>query len=808
MLRNYLITALRSFKRNKTYAVLNILGLAFGIGCSFVLFSVIDYHRVFDHHLSRYDRIYRVVGTDILPDGDRHGMGTPHPVAAAFRTDYPELEAVTRVHYAYGDQINIYRPQGGVDKFSIEEGLVFIEPQFFEIFDVNWIAGEASQAMNRPNTVILSARMVSKFFGLGPEKAHECMGRLINLSNKQDLEIVGVVEDPDEQSSFPFTIFVSYETQEKVNPYYNGGTSWNSTSSSTNTFLLVPERFDLTSLESGLDDLIDKYRGEGSSKSEKLTLQPLAELHFDDRYGAYVPTISRQLLLALGVIAIFLIITASINFINLSTAQAANRAKEIGIRKAMGGYIRQLRWQFITEIAVITAISLFISLAIAELMFILLEDLLGYRLSVDLIQQPYKILTLIGLFVIVTLLSGLYPSFLLSKMNPIVALKSKINAGQSGGFGLRKGLVIIQFAISQLLIIGTIVIKLQSDYYLNKDVGFEKDAIISSYLPERDVQKLARFKQELLSSSSIESVSLSMAEPTGNSDSWTNLNYAPLASETDYTMNMKTCDEDYITFWGIPLLSGRFIESSDSTKNIAINRKIADLMGYEGRYDEVIGLKVNTGWNGDKTIVGVTENYHVENLTEEIPYVAMIYAPFAWYNASFKIKAGANPQSALDHYQSVWESVFPEYVADYSFYDQSYAERYENEINTAQLLMIFSVISILIGCLGLYGLVSFMAANKTKEIGVRKVLGASMWNILHMFSKEVIILLSISFVVSAPIAYLILRNILEDIPYRIELKAGYFLLGLLSTLVIAFLTISHRTISSARLNPATTLKDE
>jgi putative ABC transport system permease protein len=809
MLKNYILTAFRSFKRHKTYAILNIFGLAVGIGCAYVLFSVIDYHNAFDKHLSNYDRIYRIVDKDIYPDSESYGMGTPHPVAEALRNDYPELKAVTRVHYAYGDQVNVYQPDGTIEKYSVDNGVTYAEPEFFEIFDVNWVAGSKETALTRPNTVVLSLSQIEKFFDLDEKTADKAIGKIINIANQQDLEIVGVVEDPVEQTNFPFTVYIEYETQKSTNPYYDGGTRWNSTSSGTNTYILVGDNFDREAFDATLDDFIDKNKGEGTSETEKFMTQELGEIHYDERFGAYGPMISKQLLYSLGVIALFLIVTASINFINLSTAQAANRAKEIGIRKAIGGYIGQLRLQFMAEIAVITGLALLLSLAVSELMFILLEDLLGYRLSIDLIEHPYKLLVLFGLFVVVSLLSGLYPSFLLSKMNTVVALKSKINVNQhSGGFNLRKGLVILQFAISQLLIIGTIVIKLQADYFLGKDVGFEKDAIISTFLPERDEQKLERFRNEMLASPVISDISMSLAEPTGNSDSWSNINYAPLASETDYHANFKACDDRFIDFWGIDLIAGRFIKPSDSTKNVVVNRKIADLMGFKDQYDAVIGETIETGWNGDKKIVGVSENFHVDKLTEELPYVVMIHAPFAWYNASFKISAGGDPTAALDHYRSVWESVFPEYVSSYSFYDKSYAERYQYEVNTSKLLMIFSIISILIGCLGLYGLISFMAINKTKEIGVRKVLGASVWSILSIFSIETLLLIGLAFVVAAPIAYFILNALLDEIPYRIDLNVSYFLLGLIGTMLIAFLTISHRTIASARINPAATLKDE
>ncbi|MFT4736272.1 MAG: putative ABC transport system permease protein [Paraglaciecola sp.] len=808
MLRNYILTTLRTFKRNKTYALLNIFGLAVGIGCAYVILSVINFHLSFDKHQTNYENIYRIVGIDIYPDGESYSMGTQHPVAAALRNDYPDLKQVMRTHYAYGDQVNVKDVKGGIVKHSLDEGLVFVEQNYFAVFTSQWLAGNKENALTRPNTTVLSLSLIRQFFGLTPARAGEAIGRTLNLSNKIDLEVTGVIADPPDNSGFPFTMLVEYETQQHTNPYYGSGNQWNSTSSSTNTYILVDNGFNQTAFDESLDDFIDKYQGDGSSENEKFKAQAFSEIHFEEKYGAYTSAISINFLISLGVIGLFLIVTACINFINLSTAQAANRAKEIGIRKAIGGFIGQLRMQFLSEIAIITALAMLLSLAVAELMFINLEDLIGQRMTLDLIDNPSNLLILLCLFVLVSLLSGLYPSFMLSKMNTVDALKSKITAQeQTQGFSLRKVLVVLQFSISQLLIISTIVIYSQTEYFMNQDVGFTRSSILSTYLPEQDEQKIDRIRQGLLASAAVSDVSFSLSEPIGNSDSWSSFNYAPLASENSYHANFKACDDRFIDFWEIEMLAGRTIRKGDST-NIVINRKIADLIGFQDRYEEVIGETLETGWGGDKKIVGVTQNYNVATLHDEQDYAVMIYMPQAWYNISFKKAEGASMQDVIHHYESTWESVFPEYVSDYTFYDESYAGQYEFERSISTLLIVFSIISILIGCLGLYGLISFLAANKTKEIGIRKVLGASIWEILSIFTKEIIFLLGLAFLISSPLAYWALEQWLSDFPYRIDFDLSYFMISLLVTVFIAVATISHRTITSARLNPAYTLKDE
>ena len=812
MLRNYLITALRNLKRNKVYTVLNVLGLALGIGCAVVIFKVIRYETSFDTHHENFQGIYRVVSESIYPDRVDKGQGVPHPMGNALRDDYPELAIVSRMHYAYGDQINIKDGDGPMKKFLIEEGLAFVDNEFFQILNWEWIAGDQATAMTEPRTVVITESQAEALFGYGKGQSQEAMGRIINYNNLEDFTVVGVVKDPLETTNFPFTMMFEYESGlDKTSPYYGNGERWNSTSSSTNAYFIPenPESFNVEAFNIKLIEVVKKYLGEDELDESRFVVQPLTEIHYDEDYGSYGNSTSRSFLISLGIIALFLIITACINFINLSTAQAANRSKEIGIRKAIGGMSGQLVFQFLCEIAVITLFAVLLSLAISELMFIVLEDLLGYRLTLDLLNDMSTVGFLVALFVVVSLLSGFYPSLLLSRMNTVMALKSKITSkSHSGGLSLRKGLVVLQFGITQFLIIGTLIITAQMKYFGSKDLGFETEAIITTYLPQRDDEvKNERFRQKMLQSSAISDVTYSISQPLGNSNSHSNFNYAPLESENDYHANFKVADERYLEFFDIDLLAGRGLQKGDSN-NIVINQRIADLMGFEDNYEGVLAEKLNTGWNGDKSIVGVVENFHSNSLSRNLDYVILLYLPEVWYAISFKTSSEQGIEAALDHYRNSWEEIFPEYVSDYEFYDEEIAERYEYEKNIASMMRIFASISILIGCLGLYGLISFIAQNKIKEIGVRKVLGASIISILGMFSKEIMVLISVAFVVASPLAYYLMESWLSDYAFRIALGFEFFIIAFGITLAIALITISHRTISSALVNPAYTLKDE
>ncbi len=808
MLKNYFKTALRNLSRKKAYSILNIIGLALGIGCSLVIYKVIVFEKSFDRHQANYDRIYRIVNEYTRPDEVDKGMGTPHPVAPAIIEEFPEIVGVVRTHYIWGDQVNI-KEGDRVKKFLLEDGMAFTENSFFRIFNVEFKAGNPETALTEPGTAVISESQSRRFFGYGIGAEVEAMGKMINVGNKIDLKIVGVIVDPPEATTFPFTVLMEYSGQKAHNPYYGDGKRWNSTSSNTNTYMLVNEGFDALAFDEKMIAFVDKHWEEGASKRRKYLSQPLSALHSDSEYGNYTYSTSPELILALTFIAVFLVLTACINFINLATAQAANRSKEIGIRKAIGGYTRQLVLQFFSEITVISFLAILLSLAVAEFMFVQLEEIIGTRLQLDILSDLQTIGFLLILFISVSFLSGFYPSILLSRMNTVLALKNKITAKtHSGGLNLRKALVVTQFTISQFLIIGTVIISAQMEYFTTKDLGFDKEAIVKSYLPEQDVTKTDRFKQYLLSDPSIVDVTFALSSPTGNSNSHSNFNYAPLNSEDNYDASFKCADERYMDVYGLELLAGRNFVKNDSSDYLIINERTARLMGFGDDYESAVGETFTTGWRGDKKIIGVMNDFHSQDLSEGLAYIFLIYQPSVFYEIAFKTAENANVKSAISHFEDSWEKVYPEYVVDWQFYDEELAENYEQEQNIASLMNTFTIVSILIGCLGLYGLISFIAANRTKEVGIRKVLGASVGAIIQKFTWEILILVGVAFAVAAPLAYFILNQWLDNYMFRIEIGFQFFIIAFLATLLVAVLTVSHRTISTAMLNPARTLKDE
>ncbi len=811
MLKNFLLTAVRNLKRNRIYALLNILGLALGIGCALVIFKVITFELSYDRFQPNYDHIYRVVKKNIYPDREEWGQGLPHPFMRAVRDEMSFFEEVVTINYAWGDQINRIDEKGNLKKFKFDKGIAFVEPQIFRILDIKVIAGNGEHALAQPNQVILSTSAVTRIFGIN-QNYEEVLGQTINLANEKDLIIGAIMEDPRKNTDFPFSMLISYDAQNGYDPYFRDGKEWNSSTSTTQGYVILKDPSMIPAINDAFTQFVARHWDEEETKEIEYTLQPLSDIHYNSEFLNYNErTMGKELLLALGVIAFFLVITACINFVNLATAQAVKRSKEIGIRKSIGVTRKQLIIQFLSETFLITLFSVIIALGIAELLLQNLTSILGYSISLDISGQPQILLFIFILVVVVTLLSGFYPAILLSRMEAVMALKNKITtAAQGGGLSLRRALVIAQFTISQALIIGTLVVSSQMDYFLSKDLGFDTEAIVSAYIPENDASKVRQLRASLQESPHIKEVTFSFAPPTGSNNSHSNFNHALTNSERDYHGNFKAVDENYLDFFGLELLAGRNFKSSDSMQLTIISKKVFELLNLEN-YEDALGLTIECGFRSNKQIIGIVDDFHSKSLKEDVDYVFLVYDPELYYEVSIKMAGSggiANTSEVLKHFENSWNEVYPEYIFESNFYDEELASRYESEKRISSLFQLFSIIAIFIGCLGLYGLISFIASQRIKEIGVRKVLGATVWNIVNMFSRELVYLLIIAFIVAAPISYYFLNEWLQAFKYRIEIGTSHYLFAIGVTLVIAIVTVGYKTYFTATMNPAHSLKDE
>lgn len=808
MFKNYVITAIRNLTRNKTYTFINVLGLALGISAALVLFKIVLFEKSFDKTQPNYEDIYRVTREEVSPNSTGMSAGVPNPFTEAFKIDFPDYGMPARVFYDNGLQLSVKQENGVLQHFQLEEGVSFADPDLLKIFDFNILIGDPEVALAQPNSVIISESLANKLFGASATELDQVIGRTFELNNKSTLSITAVMADPAQNTVLPFEIIVEYEALENHFDFFFPE-SWSSTSSSAQVYILKSKNVTEEQIEEQLPAFEDKYMEEDASINN-FSLQPFSMVHFQPEYGAFGDrVIDQQMIMIPTLVAIFLVLTACVNFINLATAQAVKRSKEVGIRKVLGGEKRQLIFQFMGETFFLTMISVLISLGVAELAMSNFSELIGYELSLDLFNDTQ----LLGLLVIttlaVTLLAGIYPSFILSSLKPVVALKSKGQSAMSGKGNLRKGLVIFQFAISQILAICTLIVISQMNYFENKDLGFRKSSIINFNIPERDKSKFDLISNQLRSNARISNVSFAFSTPSSTSTIGSTFNYAPLESESDFDASFKIIDANYLELFDIKLLAGRNLTASDTAfKNAIVSEKVLKTMNISDP-ETAIGVKIETGFNGEKTIVGVVKDFHAVSLKMEIPALILLNYPEYYYIANIQFEGDENEtKDIIASIENVWQDQYPDYIFDHAIYSETLLESYDGEANMLSLFQVFSGIAILIGCLGLYGLISFMANQKTKEIGVRKVLGASIQQILGIFSKELIVLILIAFVIAAPVAYYFMSAWLQDFEYSINIGAWVFLVAMIFTLVIGGVTTGFRSIRAARANPVDSLRSE
>ena len=805
MIKNYFKTALRKLRRSKSYTLINVLGLSLGITCALMIFLMVRFELTFDDFHSKKSRLYRVNTDRTHPDGMLFDFGTQSPLAPALRADFPDIEKVTVCEYTRSGLITITDDQGTPKKFKENDGLVYIEPEFFDMFDFEWVNGSPEASLSEPNCVVLTKEMAAKYFpGENP------MGRVIRVDNKRDLKITGVMKNFPTNSDFPFKILISYATLRSIGKTGSGFdiASWNNTSSNVNTFVLLPENHNPSELEGRFPEFVKKYfKNDNPAEVRVYHLQPLSTLHYDTRYGNFSDrTTSVSSLWALVIIGIFLIVTACINFINLATAQAVGRSREVGVRKVLGAQRTQLIGQLLGETFIITSLAAIVSVVLTELLFPLLTGALELKVAFHPITDSMVPVFLIAIVGSVTLLSGLYPAFVLSRFQPAVALKGKITSHHSGGIFLRKGLVVLQFAITQSLIIGTFVVMMQMQYLQQRDLGFNKEAIVIVPLPMNERIKLESLRAQLTNAPGIEDFCFGYSGATSGNRWTSNFRYHDGKDMQKYNTDIKTADNHFIPTYDLTLLAGRNLSASDTVREFVVNEAMVRKLGIATPQD-AIGKVINF-WGGiDIPIVGVVKDFNMNSLHEGMSPCLITSRINSYYEASFKISMNSS-HGAIAQIEKAWSHVYPEYVFEYHFIDETIHDFYKQEEKASNLFRIFSGIAIFIGSMGLFGLISFIATQRTKEIGVRKVLGAGVSDILMMFGKEFAQLVVIAFIFAAPFAYVTMNGWLEDFAYRITIGPGVFIGSITFTLLIATLTVGYRAIRAATANPVKALKYE
>jgi predicted permease len=801
MLKNYLKTALRNLLREKSNTLLNIAGLTLGITGSIVLFLVVKNANSFDKYHVNYDRIYRAVSTSKGNNGDNFTQGIPAPLPEAIRTDFSsDVDAVAFTSYRRGSLITVLHGNDQTKKYEEAKGLVFTEPSFFEIFDRKMLIGSAEKGLDDPNEAIISQKWALKYFG-----RENVVGENVQYD---DLEytITAVMEDYPANTDLPFDLMLSSVTIKKQ--LQERG--WHDISDTDNCYFLIKENVSIDQLKAQIPSFVEKYLGDRSSNANESTfiLQPLKELHSDNRFGNYNTKLPRMAQYVFSVIAVFLLLMACINFINLATAEAIKRTREVGIRKLLGSSRWQLIFQFLGEAFIVTMISVALSLLVARGLIEFINPFMEISLSLNLHSDGIVWIFLGVLTVVVTVFSGFYPALVVSSFKPALAIKNQTGPGASSGNTLRKGLVVLQFFISQFFIISTIVIVRQMDFVQNHDTGFARDRIITIPIPSQKEETEARssrmrtLKNEMMRLSDVQQASLNYAPPSFKAVYGTS--FSMPGSDDVFDTQVKFVDGDYIPLYDIKLVAGEGLADSDSVSGLVVNEKLAEVVGFKSY--EMVGRQISL-WGELRTVRGVVKDFNTTSLERAIEPVMLVNNIDGYQSMSLKLGSDEF-QTTVKQVKELWEEAYPEYIFSYNFVDDEVRSLYKGIRKVSSFLSIFSSIAIVIGCLGLFGLVTFMTNQKTKEIGVRKVLGASVATILFFFSKQFLTLILIGFALTVPLVWFLMTKLLEQFAYKITLSPTIFITGLTITIFIAVLTVGFRSYRAARANPVRSLRSE
>jgi putative ABC transport system permease protein len=801
MVKNYFKTAFRNLTRNKSFTFINVLGLTIGIASCLLIFLVVEFELSFDNFHKKKARIYRVVTQFNRAGNLDYTSGVSVPVGDAMRTDFPHLEAVGTILGSGGDLITV--PDNETGKKFKEPNIFYAQPQVFDILDTKWLAGNPKTSLSEPNTVVLSKTIADKYFG----NWKESIGKIIKHENRETIKVTGVIDDMPVNSDFPFVIVISFKTNENAT-----SADWGSTSSSNNCLIVLAPNISAQQISSLLPAFRSKHEKKDNNSEIKTSylLQPLSQIHFDARFGNYNErTFSKELITGLGLIGLFLLVIACVNFINLATAQAVTRSKEVGVRKVLGGSRIQLVSQFIGETFLITIFSIVLACLVACVVLPYVGQLLNIPLEHGLPQAWIIILFLFILAISVTVLSGFYPSIILSGFNPVNALKSKISSKSAGGISLRRGLVILQFTIAQILIIGTLVILSQMNFFQTQPMGFDKNAIVNVPVPGDSVShsKMEFLRRQLLQLPGIQNVSFSFTPPANNGDWTSEFTFNRSPKETSFEPTLKWADADYFKTYGLQFVAGRPYVQSDTVNEFVVNQTTVKKLGLKNPED-ILGKEISF-WNRrlHALVVGVVKDFHLNSLRDPIAPAVFACRKNNYQTIGIKIQSGKE-NKVMGAVERLWIQTFPNSMYEYKFLEEKIASFYEQESQLSKLYQIFAMIAIFISCLGLYGLVSFMAIQRIKEVGIRKVLGASVASIVYLFSKEFTILIAIAFLIAMPMSYYFMHQWLSNFTFKIDLGFQFFLLAFIGAILIAWITVGYKAIQAGLANPVKSLRTE
>ena len=799
MIRNYFKTAYRILTRNKAFSLINIFGLSVALTSVLIIFLFITNELSFDKHLSKFDSIYRVVSKESNEEGDHFEEAVPAPLSAAMKSQLTGHNDVTQFYFNSEQLLRV-----GTDKY-LQPGVLYADTNFIKVFDVHFLIGNSND-LKKPNTIFLTEKIAVKYFG----SIDEALNKEVVIMDSVSLNVVGVVENPPKNTHLPYNVILPWQAL-STNLLSFEYDNWGTTISGFGNYLTLKEGISEENINLQMKNIIadkDPNYDENPDKTEYF-IQPLSKIHFDDRFdsfsGAYIT--SKRFIWIFSSVGLFILIIAFINFTNLSIVQTIKRAKEVGIRKVLGADRYTLIKQFLGETFLILLIAEISSLILTEVVLSKINTILGNSMELELYGSISVILFLLIVLISLTFLSGIYPATVLSRYNPIRALRYKLNIGLKKTFSLYNILVVFQFFISQVLIVGAIVISLQMNFFRNKDLGFDKENVILVDLPQDQSDKGKAFAEILKQNANIKEVSLGIGCPMAGSNIHSSIRVQ--GDENYYYANVKTVDTTYHKLYDLKFLAGEWYKNpkmNDSTYNIVVSKALIQSIGIENPVDAIdTYIKVFGSVSGQ--IVGVVDDFHANSLKHDIAPV--LFLEIEDFFVKLSIKTNGVPYSEISTFiENSWNEVLPEYIYNYEFLEETIDARYESEQRVFDVIMIFTFIAIVVACLGLYGLVSFMLMQRTKEVGIRKAMGATVISLVMLVSKQFLKLVIISCVIAWPVAYYLMDKWLQNFAFKIDLKLWIFLVSGIILIGITFLTVLYQSIKVSLTNPVDVLKYE
>jgi putative ABC transport system permease protein len=810
MAGSYFKMAKRSLLANKGTTIINVLGLVIGIASTLAIVSIIRFELSFDTFHTDHKNIYRMVrvsGEDL----SEFRTGIPYAIPPAMG-DISSIKKMTKLEYLRGASVDVLSADGTFEKQFVEEsGVVTVEPEFFDVIDfagnpIKWVSGDPKTSLSEPSSLVVTRTIAKKYFG-----DENPIGRTLRFQKTFDFKITGVVEDFPPNTDFTFTMLVSYSSMPLL--FKERMSDWVSVNDGHSVYVVLHEGVTVKEAEAQIAKLHAANVGKDLSEYRHYFLQPLREVHFDPKFGTFSRrTITHETIFALQLIVLCLLAVGCINYVNLSTAQSMLRSKEIGMRKIMGGSQKNLIVQFLVETLSTVLIAALAALGLVAVFMPSLVSMLGLSVQINF-SDPFLWVTLVSIILLVTICAGLYPALLISRFNPLTAIKNQFATARLAGVSLRKALVVIQFTATQVLAVATFIVVAQMEFFKNVDMGFDRNAtVVTIRLLNNDQSSLSSFESELRRLPFVKNVAKSFTLPSGVERNRNSRNIGkPEANDVqDYqSYEYSAIDENFLDLYGIRLIAGRNLTPADSSKNILVNEALMKNLGYSNAGD-IIGAELKLGGDGMVHVVGVINDYYGNSLKERVDNIALDASSDRYRQVSVRLDLAADQSmtDVLNKLEQTWKSIYPEDAFQFRFLDDNIAMFYEQELKYSRLFQVFSTMFVVIGCLGLYGLITFIANRKGKEIAVRKTLGASVLNIIAMFSRQYIALITVSFVLAVPIAWYGVNEWLMNFENHIDVQWWLFATPGVIVLAIALAVVCMKSFNAAIANPVDKLRNE